>query len=323
MKNLNGLLAVLAIFLYATASYGQANYVKRINCGKTTVGDIQYLGETFNPDRPVDEGFEYTGDSNATNGHTNFTLGDVFKPTRYTQDQFMKYEFPVTESGDYRAILHFAEVYHGPGLSGNPSNYRRFNVEIENTQQPEDINLAVFEAAGNVVNGIYTINRVVNVTDGKVTIILSEGAGNDPIISAIEVLGEFNTSGGGSGGYWTQAQSGNDIYFNSGNVGIGTTAIANYKLAVDGNLRSREVRVDGDNWADYVFLNDYKLPSLEEVEQHILENGHLMNIPSAEEVETNGIALGEMNKLLLEKIEELTLYVIEIKKEVNKLKNNQ
>jgi hypothetical protein len=102
-----------------------------------------------------------------------------------------------------------------------------------------------------------------------------------------------------------------------GNLGIGTTNPGIYKLAVKGKIRAEEIKVE-TGWADYVFKEGYDLPTLEEVEQHIKETGHLINIPSAKEVEENGIELGEMNKLLLEKIEELTLYVIELKKEVDK-----
>lgn len=93
-------------------------------------------------------------------------------------------------------------------------------------------------------------------------------------------------------------------------IGIGTSNPGSYKLAVNGNIRAKEIKVE-TGWADYVFKKDYDLPTLEEVEKHIQEKGHLINIPSAKEVEENGIHLGEMNKLLLEKIEELTLYTLQ------------
>ncbi len=99
-----------------------------------------------------------------------------------------------------------------------------------------------------------------------------------------------------------------------GNLGIGTSNPGTWKLAVKGKIRAEEIKVE-TGWADYVFKEEYDLPTLEEVEKHIKEKGHLINIPSAKEVAKNGIQLGEMNKLLLEKIEELTLYVIELKKE--------
>lgn len=87
-----------------------------------------------------------------------------------------------------------------------------------------------------------------------------------------------------------------------------------------GLLRTREVKVDAQAWPDYVFDSEYSLMPLEEVENYIQENGHLPNVPSAEEVELQGQNLGEMNKVLLEKIEELTLHLIEQQKEIEALK---
>lgn len=76
-----------------------------------------------------------------------------------------------------------------------------------------------------------------------------------------------------------------------------------------------------DNWPDYVFGKSYKLPTLFDIEKHIKEKGHLIGIPSANEVSENGIAVGEMNAKLLNKIEELTLYLIELKKENQEVKS--
>ncbi len=96
----------------------------------------------------------------------------------------------------------------------------------------------------------------------------------------------------------------------SGNVGIGTTT-PDAKLAVKGDIHAQEVQVDLTVPApDYVFKEGYDLKSLEEVQNYIQEHGHLPDIPSAQEMEANGIQLGEMNMKLLEKIEELTLYMI-------------
>jgi len=101
----------------------------------------------------------------------------------------------------------------------------------------------------------------------------------------------------------------------NGHVGIGTTNPKN-KLDVNGTIHSQEVKVDMENWSDFVFKKEYTLPTLEEVEKHITEKGHLENIPSEEEVLKNGINLGEMNAKLLQKIEELTLYSIQQNKKI-------
>ena len=105
-----------------------------------------------------------------------------------------------------------------------------------------------------------------------------------------------------------------------GNVGIGTTNPTS-KLTVAGNINSREVKVTVDAGADFVFENDYNLPSLDSVDKYIKENKHLPEIASADEMKKDGINLSEMNIKLLQKIEEMTLYMIEIKKE-NELQKN-
>ncbi len=126
-----------------------------------------------------------------------------------------------------------------------------------------------------------------------------------------------------SGGKINIRNSSNTPFFSvlmdNGNVGIGTTS-PDTKLAVNGNIHTKEVKVDLVGWPDYVFESDYNLPTLKEVENHIAENGHLENIPSAAAVKENGIQLGEMNAKLLQKIEELTLYMIEQNKKTEELK---
>ena len=105
----------------------------------------------------------------------------------------------------------------------------------------------------------------------------------------------------------------------NGNVGIGTTN-PQAMLAVNGPIHAKEIKVMTSGWSDFVFEKDYRLPSLEEVEDHIEDKGHLPDIPSEAEVMEKGITLGDMNSKLLQKIEELTLYTISQHKEIKKMK---
>jgi hypothetical protein len=105
----------------------------------------------------------------------------------------------------------------------------------------------------------------------------------------------------------------------TGNVGIGTTT-ADYKLTVNGKIKAEEVQVVVDVPADYVFEENYQLKPLEEVEKFVKENKHLPGVPDAQTLINNGWQVGEMNNKLLEKVEELTLYMIELKKENEHLK---
>lgn len=103
-----------------------------------------------------------------------------------------------------------------------------------------------------------------------------------------------------------------------GNVAIGTLDPKGYKLAVNGSVIATSMTVKLNSaWPDYVFKPTYQLPSLTEVKTYIDQNQHLPEIPSAQEIAKDGQNLGEMNKLLLKKVEELTLYLIEKDKELH------
>jgi hypothetical protein len=116
----------------------------------------------------------------------------------------------------------------------------------------------------------------------------------------------------------------------NGKLGVGiasgdfTTFMAkNTKLGVNGTISATEVVVAAyANWPDFVFNADYKLNTLSEIETFVKANKHLPGVPSATEVEKEGVSLGEMNKVLLQKVEELTLHLIELEKKINQLENN-
>lgn len=158
-----------------------------------------------------------------------------------------------------------------------------------------------------------------NIASQSSTLYIANTSTNTPLI-----YGEFNTAGTGS----------NAILKLNSKVGIGhgigsfpttltngssTVSIANYNLFVDGGILTDEVRVR-TTWADYVFKPNYDLISLPELETFIKKNGHLPNVPSEATVLAEGIEVGNIIKIQQEKIEELTLYLIELNKEVEKLK---
>ncbi|GAA4798766.1 hypothetical protein GCM10023231_29410 [Olivibacter ginsenosidimutans] len=100
----------------------------------------------------------------------------------------------------------------------------------------------------------------------------------------------------------------------NGNVGIGIRTPAE-KLAVNGTIRAKEIKVEAANWADYVFEESYALPTLNEIEAYVRAHRHLPGIPDKRQAAEEGIGLGEMNRKLLEKVEELTLLLVRESKE--------
>jgi hypothetical protein len=130
---------------------------------------------------------------------------------------------------------------------------------------------------------------------------------------------DFNPKGGAYGISLGTYQGGNAININSSSaVGMGTWDTRGYKLAVAGGILTDKVKVavpGTAQWADYVFAKEYKLMPLEQVEQFIKQHNHLPDVPSAAEMVKQGNDLGKTDVLLLEKIEQLTLYMIELKKQ--------
>jgi hypothetical protein len=116
----------------------------------------------------------------------------------------------------------------------------------------------------------------------------------------------------GSSGVWKLNPQG--IYYNSGNVGI-KTSTPQSELAVNGTITAKEVIVTDTGWADFVFDDNYKLPSLDNLESYIKQNGHLPDVPSKHQIKEEGFAISEILIKQMQKIEELTLYIIELKNE--------
>lgn len=193
----------------------------------------------------------------------------------------------------------------------------------------------------NTSNGYNTLSEKMRITEsGNVGIGVAVPEAKLDVKGAVKVgdgnWGALTIDGKGKNDWLLNAHNGGEFFFirtqtdtgvessnhvmsfmrSTGNVGIGTTTTGSHKLAVEGSIGAREIKVEASSWSDFVFEKEYKLPTLKEVENHIKEKGHLKDIPSAKEVEKNGFYLGEMDAKLLQKIEELTLYTIQQEKKL-------
>ena len=258
--------------------------------------------------------------------------------------------------GDGKASIIFSEIsnltdaharitYHGDDFSGD-DNYIGFGL---GNNVSKDINQMVIKRSGRV--GIGTTNPQTNLeVFGSAGLRLSGSSHNDDymIIKGSHNVADLNPGGTAAASLITNRYLGHlvlDINANdphdafairtdkdlngevdhiavvvkpNGNMGIGTTT-PDYKLDVVGTIRARELKVDMQG-ADFVFEDDYQLRSLEDVQEFITTNKHLPDVAPAKEMKENGVNQSEMNQLLLRKVEELTLYVIEQQKEIVRLK---
>jgi hypothetical protein len=118
----------------------------------------------------------------------------------------------------------------------------------------------------------------------------------------------------------TRSPNGDALSVNDRSAGFKT----NFKVKANGTVYAREIFVQLTSFPDYVFSSSYKLTPLSEVESYVKANSHLPNVPTADEVKTNGANLGEIQKANIEKTEELYLYLFELNKKVEALvKENQ
>lgn len=183
-------------------------------------------------------------------------------------------------------------------------------------QESSNGNILMVQGGGNV--GIGTTSS----PSAKLTV---EGLDNDGVTAAFEV----RTTGNGQ----RMIMDGNEIDVEGTSaalslnantkrpVTIGTLTVADgYMLSVDGKVIAEEMRVQlSSAWPDYVFKEDYNLLPLDDLESAIQHQGHLPGIPPASQIETEGLDVGDMQKKMMEKIEELTLYLIDQQKQIDAL----
>lgn len=230
-------------------------------------------------------------------------------------------------------------VTSGNKFLGTITNYP-FSIKTNNTIR------MYFDTSGNIGLNTTIPYQMLHVVDGNVLITASStrapGCPNGSMLfgSIADTSDHFGRWGieylcNENDGYglnfwrpWTPSMVGGNYYLflsDSGNVGIGTKN-PQAKLAVNGDILAKSIRVNTSStyWPDYVFEDGYNLMSLRDLESYIVKNKHLPGIPSASEIDAkNEVDLGEMNALLLEKVEELTRYIIDLQKQIDELKKGK
>ena len=229
--------------------------------------------------------------------------------------------------------LNMARSYIGTALTDNwidsPDGFFYFegclddlNMYNEYLTQEDVTDLYQREIIGIVVQDSFCIYcDASNTSVGFNALSPERGYGN----TVIGAFAGHNSSGTGNVfmGHKVGAQSDVSNQLMIGNGEFSPLVLGNFEartFGVDGEIITREITVDYDNWPDYVFSRDYKLRPLQELEKFLDENKHLPGVPSQDEIHADGINLGEMDATLLQKIEELTLYMIELRKENEDLK---
>lgn len=323
----------LCLIQFSYFSYGQS-YTPgtNIQANRTTTG----YGISANTNAADGPSIEMYGNSVATRqGLITFLAGHSTNwASNWRAFQFSQYNgtnwpglVTITRDGRF-GIGHFEYEWEVAARIHAGTNHTRFTVG--------DISGSTY--SGNVCIGLNAVKQ----TDNAVGL-LSNGTDNGGVLLYGTMAGGLNFAtfksgeyGSKTGSQWaTSTQvlannirmsitpSGKVIIGNPSGINFTSTAFETspYALFVPTGIRTEAVKVDlKTSWADFVFDENYKLSSLAEVESFIKENKHLPEIPSAEEVKNNGIDLAEMDAKLLQKIEELTLYMIELKKENDKLK---
>lgn len=212
------------------------------------------------------------------------------------------------------------------------SNIAMDNNEIQARNNGVASTLFLQNNGGNVALGNITPTSQLHMT-GNITL-----QNNAPLIQMTNSLGtdmgflQVDTddvrigtnSANNTGSFIVRTNGANRMYVSpTGQFSFGTaTPATGYMISVNGKVMAEEVKVQlSQNWPDYVFSTKYKLMNFNELREFIATNNHLPNIPSAKEIEKSGLEIGEMQRRMMEKIEELTLYVLQLEDKINGLKN--
>jgi len=236
----------------------------------------------------------------------------------------------ITGNSGTNSATNFIGTSDANGLVFKTNNIERMNVDAVGKitlKQQSDLDLS-FETFGRLQFNTDTTSDGMHIFNNKQ---MSAGADLVWISSAYQPndTGLFSISSPPSATDWSKpvfsVRSNGKVFMGVRlNFMPACSDCNEYRLFVQDGIRTEKIKIDiasTNNWADYVFKKEYRLNTLEEVEKHIAEKGHLPNIPSAAEIVKTGINVAEMDAKLLEKIEELTLYSIEQNKQIKKIQD--
>ncbi|MDQ0638309.1 hypothetical protein QF042_001874 [Pedobacter sp. W3I1] len=316
MKKIIKLSVLTFICIFSLASVAQAQ--TRDNAGlQGDAGAVSGFFDTVNPvNYPAGAGGWWhlldVRHSNPANNYAMQFAGGFYDQQLYFRKTNNNPSQPwlkiVTESEGKVVLNHLTTTGDGNVLNqGNASDFAGNLLIRANTG-------GRFEDKGAQIEFVIPAGTAGDNPWGQGRIITVAGNGGNSNATGKMILGTrrmFDKYGNGQQWFY-----GDDIVIDGvGNIGMGTLS-PREKLSVNGNIRAREIKVEATNWPDYVFEEGYNIGTLKGLESYIKTNKHLPEMPSAAEIETNGLAVSEMFKLQQKKIEELTLYLINLSKKV-------
>ena len=336
MKILTKISILIAAVIFCTTTQAQSYWSMSGNSATSS----NFIGTTNNVPFKIktNNSIRMFVDQNRTGIGIGTPVANLHIHSTYTYDPLPGID-PIGRDFDlpYQNTLNMTNTYTGSnGTDG-------FSIIQENNKitlrQYENDNLNIYGASGKGMT-IYPEGTIGIVNGGNhATMFIGSyaAASASPCTSYLGfnvrrngTTWYLNGNGSNNGGSLIWGDVLGNIYFsNIASTGTSTQQVTssnmnnniNLVLYNDGQLQAKEVKVTLSGWPDYVFGEGYKLMSLDETEKFINENGHLPGVPSAQEVEEDGLSLGEMNARLMQKVEELTLHVIELHKQIDELKN--
>jgi hypothetical protein len=294
-----------------------------------------FIGQIWNPTLneyvfAIGTGNSTSGDQNATSEHITVTLNGKVGIGRENPAWTLDVNGPIASEG--QAVLAVNETDINIGDISSNDGYRNNLSLLTGDTKRLSIN-----GDGNIGIGMLPASHRLTILSQNDNVLALKSTSHSVLdIDCGPGLNSYVRFSNNSNARWDLAsESGGSfrlydygsakrrlVVTESGNIGIGVDN-PDQKLTVDGQVRCEEVKIEiiAGSGPDFVFEKDYNLPSLTSIESYIKENKHLPEVPSAKEMEKNGVNVGEMEMLLLKKIEELTLYVIEQNKKIEHQSN--